>query len=228
MDYPTEKINAENTVTLGQLFDREAEWLFEEHIRPHWSQDGAIVFVTIRTVDSIPKEVILRWEREKAEWLAARNFRGHWKEILPTLPHEEQELFQKTFNRHREMYLDTCHGACVLKRPELSEIVGDALMHFDGQRYRMGDFIVMPNHIHLLAAFTSAEQMLAQFDSWTHFSAVKINRMIGTKGKFWQHEPFDHLVRSVEQYEYLRRYIAQNPEKAKLSEEEYLYRRYPG
>ncbi len=31
------------------------------------------MFVTFRTADSLPNEVILRWERELEEWLAVRN-----------------------------------------------------------------------------------------------------------------------------------------------------------
>ena len=100
--------------------------------------------------------------------------------------------------------MDSCQGQCLLKRPELAKIVADALLYFDGQRYRLGDFVVMPNHVHLLAAFSTAEALEAQCDSWLHFTAFQINRAIGEKGKFWQQEPFDHLVRSPEQYEYLR------------------------
>ena len=92
----------------------------------------------------------------------------------------------------------------------------------------MGDFVVMPNHVHLLAAFPSVEGMKAQCSSWMHFTAVRVNKMIGVKGPLWQKEPFDHLVRSPEQYEYLRRYIADNPHKAGLKLGEYLYRRYEG
>ena len=67
-----------------------------------------------------------------------------------------------------------------------------------------------------------------QFDSWLHYSAFRINQEIGERGHFWQTEPFDHLVRSVKQYEYLRDYIANNPRKARLKEGECIYRRYPG
>ena len=102
------------------------------------------------------------------------------------------------------------------------------MLHFDGQRYRMGDFIVMPNHVHFLAAFASEEMMKEQCDSWLHYTAFRINKSIGEKGKFWQQEVFDHLVRSPEQYEYLRQYVADNPVKSRLKEGEYLYRRYEG
>ena len=81
----------------------------------------------------------------------------------------------------------------------------------------MGDFIVMPNHVHLLAAFAAADAMKVQCDSWLHYTAFQINKATGKMGKFWQQEPFDHLVRSLEQYEYLRQYIADNPHKAGLS-----------
>ena len=70
--------------------------------------------------------------------------------------------------------------------------------------------------VHLLAVFPTPEAMKEQCDSWLHYTAFRINRAIGEKGKFWQQEPFDHLVRSPEQYEYLRQYVADNPQKAGL------------
>ena len=49
---------------LGELFDPEADIGLSEHFRPHWSQAGAIVFITFRTHDSIPQQVLQRWRRE--------------------------------------------------------------------------------------------------------------------------------------------------------------------
>jgi hypothetical protein len=43
-----------------------------------------------------------------------------------------------------------------------------------------------------------------------HFSAREINRKRGSSGHFWQYDPFDHLVRTPEQYEYFREYIVNN------------------
>ena len=83
----------------------------------------------------------------------------------------------------------------------------------------------MPNHVHLLAVFRSPELLKTQCDSWLHFTAVQINQVLKRKGKFWQQEPFDHLVRSDTQYEYLREYIRDNGTKAKLRTTDYLYRR---
>lgn len=214
---------------LGEAFDPNAEFSIEETCRPHWSQDGAVVFVTFRTADSIPKEVIQRWDQEKQAWLSKRGYQGaRWPLLISDAPEQVRIEFNRQFNRCREDFLDTCHGECLLRRAELSKIVADSLMHFDGIRYRMGDFIVMPNHVHLLCVFSDSDHMRKQFDSWQHFTATKINKLVNRKGKFWQGDPFDHLVRSPAQYDYLRDYIADNPKKALLKNGEYVYHRYPG
>lgn len=215
---------------LGEVFDPRAELHIKQHCRLHWSQAGTVVFITFRTADSIPREVLQRWELEKCEWLRRRNLDigKHWSEVVPTLSEKDKGDFQKEFHRCREAFLDTCHGRCLLKSPALAQIVAEALMHFDRLRYRLGDFIVMPNHVHLLAVFRAAEEMHDQCASWLHYTAVQINRQLGEKGKFWQQEPFDHLVRSPEQYDYLRQYMADNPRQAHLTTGEYLYRRFDG
>ena len=79
-----------------------------------------------------------------------------------------------------------------------------------------------------MAVFPTADALRTQCGSWLHYTACQINRATGDKGKFWQQEPFDHLVRSGEQYAYLRQYIADNPVKAKLQPGEFLYRRFDG
>jgi hypothetical protein len=70
---------------LGELFDPEAELVIGEHFRPHWSQAGSVVFITFRTHDSIPEEVLKRWEREKQDWVERRGHAGHWSDVVPPL-----------------------------------------------------------------------------------------------------------------------------------------------
>ena len=214
---------------IGELFDPRQEYFVDERLRPHWSQAGAIVFITFRTADSIPREVLDRWDREKNDWLRRRGLLkdGHWSDVIDEISKVERSEFNKQFNRCREEFLDTCHGKCVLRDPNLAKVVGDSLMHFDEQRYQMGDFVVMPNHVHLLAAFPTPDGMNKQLTSWLHFTAVQINRLVDATGHFWQPEPFDHLVRSLEQFEHLRRYIKDNPEKAKLTRGEFLHYQRP-
>ena len=81
----------------------------------------------------------------------------------------------------------------------------------------------MPNHVHVLAQFRSQGGLKACCTSWKHFTAVQLNRKLGRSGHFWQAESFDHLVRSPEQFEYLRDYIERNPTVASLAGGEYQH-----
>jgi type I restriction enzyme R subunit len=74
----------------------------------------------------------------------------------------------------------------------------------------------MPNHLHIMAVFRDEISMLTQCENWKHYQAFQINREIKSSGRFWQQDGFDHLVRSSDQFEHFRRYIADNPAKARI------------
>ena len=208
-----------------QVFDPNQEYLVVERRLPHWSQAGTIAFITLRTWDSMPEKVIRQWQDERSDWLRKHGIdpaRLDWEEQLRC---QEAKLFrelQLVLSDRWNVHFDECHGACVLRRPDLAKEVADSLLHFDQDRYDMTDFVVMPNHVHMLVAFASADSQLAQCESWKHFTAVKINKKLRQKRRFWQPDGFDHLVRSNEQFEYLRQYIADNPKKANLQSGEYI------
>ena len=122
-----------------------------------------------------------------------------------------------------ESQLDACHGECVLRNPDLSAIVGQSLLHFDGTRYFVSDFAIMPNHVHLLVAFPTEAEMLDQCYRWKHFTSVQINRRLGRKGRFWEDDQFDHLVRGADEFDHYRAYIAENPTRAQLRVGEYVH-----
>jgi REP element-mobilizing transposase RayT len=120
-------------------------------------------------------------------------------------------------------YLDRGYGACPLQRPDAAECIAGTLRHFDGVRYTLGSFVVMSNHVHLLICLIGTTLLEEQCRSWKKFSARSLNRLLGTRGRFWQEESFDHLVRSPEQFDHFRRYIAENPVKAKLPQGSFLH-----
>jgi len=209
-----------------RVFDPCEDALVVERRLPHWAQPGTICFITFRTGDSMPESVVDRWLEERWQWLRQHGIdpmQSHWEHALAQLDKRLQSEFHQTFSQRWHDELDECHGECVLRRVELAHIVADSLKHFDGDRYELTDFVVMPNHVHLLAAFRDADQMLEQCRSWKHFTAARINRRLKRKGRFWQQDGFDHLVRSAEQFEHLRRYIAENPMKARLHSQEYIH-----
>jgi type I restriction enzyme R subunit len=209
-----------------QMFDPNAGFTIIERKLPHWAQAGTICFITFRTSDSIPKQVLRQWHAERHEWLRRHGIdprAATWREEWQRLDWPIRAEFTRTFSVRWHQHLDACHGSCVLRQPAMAKIVAGSLLRFDDQRYLMTDFVVMPNHVHLLAAFIDEEGMLEQCDSWKHYTARKINMQLGSKGRFWQQDGFDHLVRSIEQFEALRRYIAENPTKARLKTGEYVH-----
>ena len=208
------------------FFDRNAEYTVIERRLPHWVQSGVVCFVTWRTDDSIPASVLEKWRQDRRQWLRQHGINPisrNWRQQLQLLDIEAQAEFYQHFSKRWHDELDACHGACVLRDHSNAEIVGNSLHKFDGDRYELTDFIVMPNHVHLLATFSVEAATLEQCESWKHFTAHQINRKLVQSGRFWQQDGFDHLVRSVEQFEHFRRYIARNGIKAGLSPSEYLH-----
>ena len=173
----------------------------------------------------MPKSVVAEWHSERNHWLRANDIDPdsdvHWQ--VNQLGSDLRSEYYNTFSERWHRQLDLCHGECLLRRPDLAKIVTDSFHHFDGTRYQLTDFVVMPNHVHLLVAFHDEDSMLLQCESWKRFTATKINRIVGRRGRFWQQDGFDHLVRSAEQLYYLRDYIRDNPSKAHLKANEYVH-----
>ena len=98
-----------------------------------------------------------------------------------------------------------------------AEIVENAL--WDGQktllRYELHAFVVMPNHVHMLA--TGRVATATWLRSLKGFTASKANQALGLTGPFWQHESYDHLVRNTAEFERIRAYIENNPVRAGLA-----------
>jgi putative transposase len=207
-----------------QVFDPTQEYAVIERRLPHWSQAGTIAFITWRTWDSMPEKVVRQWQDERSAWLRKQGIdptRHDWEDLLRSLDAKTVRELQRIMSDRWNDHLDQCHGACVLRRPELAKVVAESLRYFDGDRYELADFVVMPNHVHLLAVFPDEAAQLKQCESWKHYTAAKINKRLGRKNRFWQQDAFAHLVRSAEQFQYLRQYIADNPKKANLQQGEY-------
>ena len=148
---------------------------------PHWFQADVTYFVTFHTEDSVPRDVGDLWRRRRNDWLRRHGIepqQSGWKRALERLSNDEQAEFHRTFTKEYEDYLDRGHGACVLKRPELSRIVGSSLKHFDGVRYTLSDFVVMPNHVHVLMCLLGEAEIETQSYSWKKHSATQINRSL--------------------------------------------------
>ncbi len=196
-----------------------AEIKMHENHLPHWQQGDALEFVTWRLADSIPQAKLSEWMELRDAWM--KHHPRPWDETA------EQE-YHKRFSRKLDEWLDEGCGACVLKDPENAAIVANALRYFDGDRYELDSFVVMPNHVHVLFRPAPDRPLEKVVQSWKGFTAREINKRLGAKGSFWQEDYWDRLIRNERHLFKCREYIRQNPEKAKLRENEYALFEKPG
>ena len=163
---------------------------FYERRLPHWDITGEPLFITFRLHGSLPKN---------------RHF-------------EPRTLTAGQAFAAMDRLLDECQsGPRHLQRAEIAATVLDALLAGDQRfsRYRLHAFVVMPNHVHLLATpLTPTEEWLGRLKS---FAGLQANKELGLTGPFWQHESYDHLVRNNAEFDRIRRYIENNPVRAGLA-----------
>ncbi len=156
------------------------------HYLPHFDSQDVTQFVTFRLADSLPREALQRLE-------AARR--------PETMRHE---------------LLDHGYGSCWLKSEPIARLVEDAFLAFDGTRYRLHAWTVMPNHAHVLFTVLPGASLGTVVGSWKRFTAREANKQLGRTGAFWQTEYWDRYVRSETHLATIEAYIDQNPVKAGL------------
>ncbi|TWU15406.1 hypothetical protein [Allorhodopirellula heiligendammensis] len=209
-----------------RFFDRDEDFcVFEERALPHWMQAGTLCFITWRLHDALPGEVYDRIDREVASLLKSHTIACDetWSEYLSKLDLKTRSQMQWKLFMIRDKFLDQGWGRCPLREPQHAEIVLNSLRHFDEDRYFLTDVAVMPNHLHFIAAFQSQDAMLTQCEAWKRFTGRTVHRMEGRRGEFWQVDQFDHLIRSEAQFSHFKKYIADNPSQAGLSEGDFLH-----
>ncbi len=126
---------------------------------PHWRLVGATYFITFRQADSLPEDVLTAWEQERSAWLWSQGIDNRWEKSDPerfgkawlALPRELREARRREETKRFLHELELCHGSCRLRQPEAQLHVVDALTHFHGQRLWVGDLVIMPNHVHVIA-----------------------------------------------------------------------------
>jgi len=97
-----------------------------------------------------------------------------------------------------------------LKRPEVAQLAVEALLRgYEKGLYDLRVFAVISNHIHVLKGTT----------------ARKANLILArTAQPFWQRESYNHWVRDELELERIVAYIENNPVKAGLVGQAFLYR----
>lgn len=170
---------------------------------PHWEQGSVWYFVTFRLNDALPQTVIEKLKQEKEQWQQAHN--------STHLSPDDLREYHQLFSERIETLLDAGSGSCVLRDPKNAEIVVGALQFFAGQHYGLDEYVVMPNHVHVLVKPLAGYQLVDILHSWKSFTAKSINKHLGRTGQLWQHESYDHIVRNEAAMQAIRKYIRENP-----------------
>ena len=153
--------------------------------------------------------------------------RGRLRSIILGLGKElslEQELSMSTFYRTNLPHIETDGASYFVsfstrKEFVLSEeartLIFDHCLSENGRKVQMHDFVVMPDHVHLL--FTPLEDNRGEPYSLAEImqgikgaSSHSVNKLVGRKGALWEPESFDRISRSEAGFEYRVIYIVQN------------------
>lgn len=174
---------------------------------PHYDDGAAMQSITYRLWDALPADVVAKLE--------------------------EQALSDDRHREEIERHLDSGHGSCLLRKSENAEIVAEGWRHFDGTRYRLHAWVVMPNHVHVLieplAGHTVGEILQAE-KSFTAKAILAGGVGLRPAGKMkaggmpalpanrhvWQPDYYDRFIRNERHFAAAVDYIHQNPVKAGL------------
>ncbi len=189
---------------------------------PHIYPEGATFFITFRLDDSLPQAKVQELKQEYEEQLQA--FKRIEKDKQKIMDFTEK-LRSITFGKYEHQLDEKPYGECYLKDPKIAEIVKSKILQYHNQYYHVKICCIMPNHVHML--LDTSIQLgnglpYVQVGNWMKLikggSSYLINKEIGRTGKLWNFESYDHYVRDVTEYHRIRKYIAQNPHKAKLKD----------
>ena len=202
------------TTNFAQHFTKNFGYPEEWHFRnlPHRNKEGLIQSITFRLADSLPQSVLKEIEKE-----------------INHLSEDKRELEKR---KKYEYWLDKGLGCCALANREMAQVVQEALLHHNGDKYDLLAWSIMPNHVHILIkAKSDLVRIIQSWKSYTGKWALANNKKhdlgIDSDAKqFWMPEYWDRFIRDEDHFNNTVRYILNNPVKAKLPENHpaYLYK----
>ncbi len=186
----------------------------EVHIRnrgrlPHWEKEEGLYFLTFHLADSLPQAVLAKIA-ERHHILEAA------KEINANLLPEQKALLADYSHARIEEYFDRGAGSCPFLDMRIAGSMAAALRFREGRHYRLLAWCVMPNHVHVVVRLFPGRELARVVKAWKTFSAKAANHALGRKGRFWQREYYDRLIRNGDELSRAIQYVLENPGKAGL------------
>jgi REP element-mobilizing transposase RayT len=101
--------------------------------------------------------------------------------------------------------------------------VQETLFLSHGVHFSLHAWVVMPNHVHILATPAPGVTLAKMVGAVKAASAAKVNKLIGSEGRLWQRGYYDRAIRSPNHFDGVIRYLEWNPVKARLVQDPALY-----
>jgi putative transposase len=181
---------------------------------PHHLPPGHAFFITFRLAGSLPKEVLLCLQEEKAlleREAAQRRAAGQPDDAY----HRQRQWFG-----HFDTCLDTTRsGPAYLNQTAFAAILVQAFSFY--QQRQAADvlaYCIMPNHVHLVLGLPEqAPPLTRTLQGLKSFPSRQSNLLRGTTGQaVWHPESYDHRVRNQQELGRIINYVVNNPVKAGL------------
>jgi REP element-mobilizing transposase RayT len=167
---------------------------------PHFDSENEIQSLNFRLYDAVAMRLIAEWRRQLG-----------WSRNL-----EQRDPRVAALRQRIETYEDAGYGQCFLRDSRIAALTEDALQYFDGTRYRLLAWCVMPNHVHSLIEMVEGYSLGGILHSWKSYTAKRANRILGRSGQFWDEDYHDRYIRDNDHLRIAIEYIEQNPVKAGL------------
>jgi REP element-mobilizing transposase RayT len=178
---------------------------------PHFHLSGQTYFITWMLSGSLPKSVLSRMDLEYKKMKSSLQDEKLPKKNIRKL---KTRNYIKSFDN--ELH-STGISKYYLRKPEIAKITADSIHYWDNIKYNLLTYCIMPNHVHtVLTTFEKDEDgkiiyLQDILESIKKYSARRCNKQLKRRGKFWQHESFDRIIRDREDLYWTLLYVIENP-----------------
>lgn len=126
---------------------------------------------------------------------------------------DQERILKSLWILKVENALDEALGSCALRDPKIRDGLERTFRHEDGKSYLLGEFVIMPNHVHLLVRPEHGIDLSDLLQAWKSISSHRANAILRRSGTLWQDEYFDHILRDIAEWQKAGRYITGNPQR---------------
>ena len=142
------------------------------------------------------------------------------KKLKQELESADEDEQKRIFKKYDKLLDKADNKVFYLRNNKIAETCIDSIMFFDEKDIEVICYCIMPNHVHLVFRLLSKTKLVGDImASIKRFSAKNANKILNTKGTFWQAESFDRLVRDEKELYNIIKYVLLNPVNAGLVEE---------